>query len=287
MRNKKLIILAGCFITLTTACIQGASAYSADAVNDQKVALNNPVIVQKKWPVPEVLKEVSGITYISNNVFAAVQDEAGIIYYYNTQTATIEKEISFGPEGDYEGIALAGQTLYVLRSDGVLYEVNPNANSSEATTVYNNLFDEKAEFEGLCFDAKKNRLLLAVKKQHKQEERNIYAFDINTKKLVPQPAYQINNYDPLLEKKEGKKEKPSVVPSEIAVHPLNGNLYITDAHNRQLLILNPAGKLVQVYTLNKNDFEQPEGMAFSSSGELFIANEGNKERGNILKVTLQ
>ena len=74
------------------------------------------VEVVKKWELPDILYEVSGIAYMGDQKIAAVQDEKGIIFVYNLSTSSIEKEILFGEDGDYEGIALAGSTAYVLKS---------------------------------------------------------------------------------------------------------------------------------------------------------------------------
>ena len=45
--------------------------------------------------LPESLNEISGITYISNNTFACVQDEDGFIFIYNTERNEILKKIKF------------------------------------------------------------------------------------------------------------------------------------------------------------------------------------------------
>jgi hypothetical protein len=41
-----------------------------------------------------------------------------------------EKEISFGAPGDYEELAVVGETIWVLRADGKLFEVN-NMNAAK------------------------------------------------------------------------------------------------------------------------------------------------------------
>src|SRR5688572_9511919 len=82
------------------------------------------VTVISKWDLPAELQEVSGIAYLDNNRFACVQDEKGVIYIYNGNSKTIEKQIPFAGAGDYEGIAVNGNTAYVVTADGELYEVN-------------------------------------------------------------------------------------------------------------------------------------------------------------------
>ena len=71
------------------------------------------VEITTAWLLPEELTEVSGITWVDSVRFACVQDELGKVYIFNSRTNTVERSFTFGPKGDYEGIALAGSALYV------------------------------------------------------------------------------------------------------------------------------------------------------------------------------
>jgi DNA-binding beta-propeller fold protein YncE len=75
-------------------------------------------------------------------------------------------------------------------------------------------------------------------------------------------------------------------PSGIAIHPLNGDMYITDGRDPKLLIMDAAGTIKKLYPLNTKEFSQPEGITFNAAGDLFIANEGTKQPGNILQVKI-
>ena len=75
------------------------------------------------------------------------------------------------------------------------------------------------------------------------------------------------------------------MPSAIAVHPDNGDMYITDGPNARLLILDKDGKVKSLVELGK-DFEQPEGISFSGGGDIFISNEGAKGKGNIIMIKI-
>ncbi|UJH92622.1 hypothetical protein LZ575_09190 [Antarcticibacterium sp. 1MA-6-2] len=128
--------------------------------------LENLEIVQE-WNLPKILDEVSGIALLDKDRVAAVQDEDGIIFIYNLKDSKIEKQIEFGDEGDYEGIALAGSTAYVLRSDGNIFEVlNFNEENRQTREIETEIKGEY-NFEGLCFDKKNNRLLIAAKEKAK------------------------------------------------------------------------------------------------------------------------
>ena len=252
-------------------------------------AASTAVAVIKKWDMPPVLQEVSGIAWLGNNRFACVQDEAGVIFVYNTGTAKIEKQISFGAAGDYEGIALAGKTAYIVRSDGKIFAVNTLDSPQPEIEEFTTPLTANNNVEGITYDQKNKRLLLAIKgaETGSRSFKGVYAFDLNTKKLLPEPIFKLNLADSALSGYKGKNLNNAIQPSEIAVHPLTGLIYITEATNPQLFVLQPDGKIKSRFKLDGGAFSQPEGLAFSPEGDLYISNEGKKGYGNILKVQIE
>jgi uncharacterized protein YjiK len=247
------------------------------------------VNIADKWDLPEILNEISGIAYMSDQRIAAVQDELGKIFIYNTQQHKIEKEILFGPSGDYEGIALVGTTAYILRSDGTLFEVHEfNSAKNPEVKQHNTHLTAEHDVEGLCYDAKGKRLLLAIKSSetHTKDYKGIYAFDLASKKLASDPVYKIDLTNKAFGK--NKKKKSGTNPSGIAIHPTTQDIYITSASGPKLLVLDyNSGNIKYVYELDDSEFQQPEGITFSNKGELFISNEGGKGAGNILKIIIK
>ncbi|HEY0057502.1 MAG TPA: hypothetical protein VGB56_00120, partial [Flavisolibacter sp.] len=124
--------------------------------------VQSDVRVVKKWELPEVLMEISGLAFLDKDRFVCVQDEKGSLFIYNTVTEKIEKEIPFGAPGDYEGVTLSGNTAYVVRSDGRLFEITGFA-SQPSLQEYSTPLTADDNIEGLCYDAGSNRLLLAAK----------------------------------------------------------------------------------------------------------------------------
>lgn len=242
------------------------------------------ISITKKWDLPAELKEISGLAWIDNNRFACVQDEDGKIFIYNTAENKIEKQIPFGGPGDYEGVAVKENTIYVVRADGRLYEIDMNVKA--AAKEYKTPLTVQHNIEGLCYDKNNNRLLLASKDEETGNKKQIYSFDLDKKELLKQPAYSIDLSNEMLNSDEGKKKKKPIMPSAIAINPRTNDVFITDGPGSRLLILANSGDIKQLHNLGK-DFAQPEGITFSSAGEMFISNEGTKKPGNILKVTIQ
>ncbi len=241
------------------------------------------VEIVEKWDLPAALLEVSGIAYMDADRFACVQDEDGVIFIFNKKTGEIEREIRFADSGDFEGLCLAGNTAYAVRSDGVIFEIDL---STEKSIVYKTYLTSKNNIEGLSFDATNKRLLLAGKgaDENYPGYKCIYAFDLDRKALLATPAFKISLSDPLLQSNQIKKNK-SLRPSAIAIHPHTLDIFITDGPTSRLLQLSKDGVVKKMYSLGKH-FSQPEGITFSPAGNLYISNEGNKKAGNIIELVL-
>ena len=243
--------------------------------------VQSDVRVVKKWELPEVLMEISGLAFLDKDRFVCVQDEKGSLFIYNTVTEKIEKEIPFGAPGDYEGVTLSGNTAYVVRSDGRLFEITGFA-SQPSLQEYSTPLTADDNIEGLCYDAGSNRLLLAAKDgKGTGGKKNVYEFSLASKKLADEPLYSIEPSHELVDNQEKKKFSPSA----IAIHPSGKELYIVDGPKGRLLIMDRSGGMKKVYQLG-SEFAQPEGITFTPEGELYISSEGKKSPGMILKVQL-
>lgn len=248
------------------------------------------ITVTKKWDLPKQLLEISGLSYLGDTRFACVQDELGTVFIYNVASSSVKKEIPFNGAGDYEGVAVVGETVWVLRADGKLFELNNITAANPLVKEYSTHLTIKQDSEGLCYDRKNNRLLIAIKgaELDADDYKGIYAFDLGSKKMNQEPVFKIDLLNEVFESNgSGKKKKGTLNPSDIAIHPLSGDMYIVDGRNSKLLITDAAGTIKKLYQLNNNEFAQPEGISFNSAGDLFIANEGTDQPGNILQVKIQ
>ena len=252
----------------------------------EKLESTHPnVKIIQRWDMPDDLKEISGIAYIKNNRFACVQDELGKIFVFNTVSGKVEREIQFGDAGDYEGIALANETAYIVRADGMLFEVNNYADGKPLLVQHKTHLTAKQNVEGLCYDKKNNRLLFAIKgkEPNNNSYKGIYAFDLASKKMATTPALKVDLTHNIW---NDVKSKNKIQPSDLDVHPLTGDIYIVDGADPKLLVMGADGTKKNLYQLSSSDFPQPEGMSFTNEGDLYISNEGRTGAGNILKVSV-
>lgn len=256
--------------------------------NNNKATGNADVTIVNQWDLPAVLLEISGLSSIDDNRFACVQDEQGTIFIYNTGTKKIEKEIPFAGVGDYEGIAVVGETIYVVTADGKIYEVKNYKSGKPGVTNYRTHLTAKQNIEGLAYDPKNNRLLASIKDQETNgaDYKGIYSFDLATKTMAKEPVYKIDLSDPLLANGKKKKSGNTIQPSEILVHPVTNEILVLDGPGGRLVVLDANGKIKKLHQLAGKAFSQPEGMTFAPGGKFYISNEGKKEPGNILEVQL-
>jgi uncharacterized protein YjiK len=244
--------------------------------------------------LPNVLHEISGLTYIDSTKFACIQDEKGVLYIYDFAAEKIKKQFTFFSKGDYEGIARVEDTIYVLRSDGTLFEISDYKSGNVIVVPYPTYIPIK-DNEGLCYDKENNRLLITGKENiakggDLKDLRFIYGFDLKTKLVSKEPVYTfniqsmkefaINNSVGLPLKKKKKKNKLSVEPillfrpSAICIHPVTGDLLIISSEDHLMLAFNKSGNIDQMVKLDPALFSQPEGITFLLNGDMLISNEG-------------
>lgn len=236
-----------------------------------------------RWDLPSELKEVSGIAYLPDGKFACIQDEKGTVYIYDSKTGKIEKEIPFSGVGDFEGITAVDQTLYVIRADGKLFMIENMNAAKPAVKEFETGLTIKNDVESMCFDSPGNRLLLTGKAEDSEgaDKKRIYSFDLKSKKLENSPAYTIDLNDELLQ-----DVKKGLQPSAIGVHPVTSKIYIVDGPAGKLLVLDPNGAVMNMYSLDNKDLPQPEGISFGENGNVYISTEGAKGAGAIVEVAI-
>lgn len=235
------------------------------------------------WELPDELLELSGICFNKEGKMLCHEDQNGIIYTYNLRSKTIETATEFAGKGDCEDIAYHNDTVYILRTDGIIFQVADYLTSPKTTEISTNLGRDNNP-EGLCYDQSNNRLLIACKEYSgipdaDKRTKAVYALSLNDKKLQEKPVYTLSREN--LAKAFGSEIE--IYPSSIAVHPISKNIFVIGTRaGRVIAELLPDGTILHVNRLTNHLFIQPEGITFSNNGDMYIANEGKNEAANIL-----
>ena len=261
--------------------------YKKSVAEEREILENASYNLVKTWDLPELLNEISGIAWVNDSTLACIQDEEGVIYNFNLRSSEISYDVQFAEAGDYEAIALNENTAYVMRSDGRIYEILDFMNDSISVSHFDTPFNEENNVESLAFNSKTNNLLTLSKDEDLEEKhfKGIYQIPLATKKQKYNPIVKIDMNAEAFASFQKKKARKTFTPSDMAIHPKTGDYYIVDGKNPKLLILDANGNFKDLHELNTYHFAQPEGIAFSPSGTLYIANEAANGVANIMEVT--
>lgn len=280
--GKIKILFIAVFALSFVACGQQKKAFLSPAGYD----LNRP----QQFVMPESLFEISGVAFHTRipEVIYAEQDEEGKVFSYNLQTKDVHS-VKFGKGGDYEDLAIGGEQVYVLRSDGRIVGFSfSDLRSGEIRDVkeWKEVLP-KAEYEGMFFDPGSKLLYVLCKdcpSEFRKGEAGGYMLKVSGENVTRAGRFAVSGIFP----KEGKEKNRKMKPSAIAKNPLTGKWFILSSVNRLLVVANKKWQVEHAYPLNPDVFRQPEGIAFDPSGNLYISNEGSQTHAaNILKFSLK
>lgn len=272
------------FITLiiSVSVIVIAFAFN-DSLQNTTKTINGDYSISKTWELPSSLDEISGISWIDKNTMACVQDEQGIIFIYDLNKKSIIKEITFADAGDYEGIAIVGKDAFVMRSDGLLYEISDYNSDSKSVKSFQTSFDAKNNMETLTWDQQAKSLITSPKDRDSNSDAYKGVYQISTQHLKSdkQPIFKIDMNETAFKSFKGKKEYKTFNPSDIAIHPKTHDMYVLEGKNPKLLVLDSKGQIKTIHHFNSSDFPQPEGITFSPEGAVYISNEAKNGKATI------
>ena len=226
-----------------------------------------------RWVMPRDLDELSGIALTRDGRLLAQGDERAQISEIDYRRGVVTKQFVVGHptiKADLEGITLADNFVFLLASNGTLYEFREGANGQRVDyTTHDTRLGKECEFEGLAFDSTLNSLLLACKHvaiKHLKDHLVIYRWHLDgsgnrlSRMTVP--------LDGIL-KAIGEKE---FQPSDITVDPFTGDYVLISSLEKSIVEITPDGQLVFARKL-PGDHDQPEAVAITRDSVLIIGDE--------------
>jgi uncharacterized protein YjiK len=270
--SKKLLKLALASF-LIAAC--GSTGEKNKHPTPAEYDLNHPKLIK----LGDRLNEISGLTYYAKDsgLFAIV-DEVGVLYKILLKEEKPEVlQWRFAKHSDYEDLVLLDSMFFAMKSKGDIIAFKFVTTDSVASEEYNIPVQGKNEFESLYYDTTQKKLVLICKncEADNKSKTSTWSFDPVSRAFSEGP-YTIDAAA-IMASGKGIKTEKRFKPSAAAIHPITGDLYIVSSVNKLLVIADTKGKVKQVYTLNSDTFKQPEGIAFTPSGDLFISNEAAGE----------
>jgi len=256
---------------LLNARVHRMSALLARA--DSTPKSNHPVAM---WIMPPELREISGLALSTNGRLFAHDDEEGKVYELDPRRGVILKSFTLGngPKKDFEAITIAGQDIYMLVSDGVLYRFREGANNSRVTyQVFDTHLGKECEFEGLVYDADSARLLMPCKVVHKKNLRgNLVIYRVK----LPVESASLSVQTIPMEDVTGNQQWKDFRPSDMTIDPLTRNYVILSSRDPALIEVTPDGDVVKAEKL-PGRHNQPEGIAITPDSILIISDEATSK----------
>jgi uncharacterized protein YjiK len=244
------------------------------------------------FELDDILKNISGLTPSKDpKTITCIQSEDGKSYDIDRKTGKIVSSTFFVTEGEFQGIEMVGDTMFAVKSSGQLFKIYGLKSASKTVKAVRTALPRTESIEGLGYDLMNNRLLMSSKGQKEGDfSKKIYEMDIKTNATNPIPAYEITlaNVKGFLTEKKANKEYQKLyedfvakanaksfdfMPSSVAVHPTNQNIYVLSALNNVLLVMNQGGEIVEMSKLKKDLHIAPNGLCFDEEGTMYISNE--------------
>ncbi len=230
--------------------------------------------------VPEILREISGIVAISDTKVLCVQDELGVVFEFDLNEEKITATHRFTDTGDFEDLAVKGDTVFVLRSDGGIFSFNFRDYRGNARMFL--IPTQSLNLEGLYYDESKEEFLVASKENEhsgSSDLRPVYRFRSSAPHSV-KTAWSIDTEEVEAALHEAFPEfsrtKVNFNPSAIAMRPGTDEIFVLSASDRVLAVYEK-GKLKSVFPLSENGYYKPEGLDFLPNGDMLISSEGDKK----------
>ena len=226
-----------------------------------------------RWIMPVGLDELSGIALMPDGRLLAQSDERGQISEIDYRRGVVTKQFVVGRptiNGDFEGITFADGFVFLMESNGTLYEFREGANGERVDyTTHDTHLGKECEFEGIAFDSTINSLLLACKNvglKHLKDSLVIYRWRLDgSGKRLSMLTVPLSRILPSL----GEKD---LHPSDITVDPSTGNYVLVASIEKAIVEITPAGDVVFARKL-PGDHDQAEALAITPDSILLIGDE--------------
>jgi uncharacterized protein YjiK len=243
----------------------------------------------EKFFMPESLLEVSGIAFNNgqSDTVYAINDEEGRLFRLAWDVKK-QYNAKFGKKGDYEDVAIVNGRVVILKSNGQLFTFAFDEATYEEVDEVVELKGllPPGEYEGMWGDEANDKIYVICKNCKEDDpKKNVTGFIFRMGEAVsPEGNFQVDVEQ--LQSLTGKVKR-GFQPSALAQNPVTHEWFILSGLNKLLVITDSSFKIKEAYPLSGNTFNQPEGIAFDATGNLYISNEGDDiTDGNILKFNM-
>lgn len=287
------LLLSAVLLAITMA----AQRYAASMPYD----LRHPAQV---ITLPDQLIEVSALTDVDQGTVACVQDEAATLYFIGLREGRVLRTEAFAPPGDMEGLTRVHDSFLALRSDGLIHRLRLLGGHWTSVDTFR-LDLPHRNIEGLGFDDSTGMVLVAPKDIIKggpevRDVRVVHAFDPDDPDHRCAPMLELSMKALMAEASAMGLRLPERTTdngrtvsalrmrfSSVAAHPRTGHFYLLSGVDRTLTVVDRAGRLIDLVTLDAALLPKPEGITFLPDGELVLSSEGKGRTPVIVRYPMR
>ena len=272
-----LIAAAGCRTRDLSAVERSPTAVAREqrlekVLADRNAGLDGQPIA--RWVLPASLREISGLVITKSGNLLVQGDEVGAIWQLDYRRGILVKQFFLGDKaqhGDFEGITVVNDTLFMLTSNGKIYQFQEGADNAHVPfRVFDTGLKNMCEFEGIAFDPSINSLLLACKQISNEDVRD--ALVIYRWSLKSGSGARLSKLTVPLATVIGTNGWKTLHPSDISIDPLTGNYVLVASEEKALIAITPAGAVVFAHPLPALH-HHPEGVAITEDSILVVSDE--------------
>lgn len=229
------------------------------------------------WIMPRELQEISGLALTADARLLAHGDEVGKVYVIDPRRGVVLSRFTLGsgPTGDFEGITVAGSDIYMIASNGTLYQFREGKDGASVRYAVHDLrLGHECEFEGVAFEPDSAWLVMPCKQSTKKKHHGqlvIYRW-----RLQGPLSARLSLLTIPMEQVIGSNDWKGVHPSDITIDPETGNYVMISSQEEALIEITPAGQVERSEPL-PGKHHQPEGVAITTDNILIVSDEATKK----------
>jgi uncharacterized protein YjiK len=229
----------------------------------------------KRWKLPNRLREISGLATTRDGRLFGHGDEAGVVYELDMSgDGRIVKNFALGEpivRDDFEGLAItpAGD-FYLTTSTGRIYRFREGSDGAHvAFATFETGLRRVCEVEGLMHLAQDDSLILACKANYSADMRNAIALY----QWTPPQGARARAASLFLRVEDAEAfGGRRINPSGVELDARSGRILVIAARDRALIELDRSGAVAAARLLDESHV-QAEGIAIMPDGALVIADE--------------
>ena len=288
MRHVRAVMLL-LSIAAATSCRQQAAQDQASEVATRQRQLvsrlakadsdpkkTDPVAM---WIMPNELKEISGLALTPDGNVLAHDDEIGRVYVIDPRGGRIVKRFNLGespPHGDFESITIAGKDIYLLASNGRLYEFQEGGDGENVPySIRDTGLGKDCEFESMVYEADSDWLVMPCKNvKNKSLKGQIVVYRW---KRQGSDSSRVSMFTIPEAQAIGSNGWKYLKPSDVTIDPANGNYIMITSHpDKAIIEVTPGGQFVHSEPLPEGH-NQPEGVAITRDSVLIVSDEATNK----------